>query len=224
MCTWVVAKTPNSAAARPRASATSTSTTTALPGIPDGAASSVMETVSKAPRRRRRSPAAAAARTRSRTVAARARSGPTAASTAARRVRAQPRIVTWYTRIRTSSAVSRRSTASWRASSDGNAEGSWRSCRHDVEERGPAAVPRSRRPCRLSAPAPPPLRAGDRAGEGGGVCGGGGGARRAGAARQGSREGGKEGEQRRGGRGGIKQELDAAIAAITEEARRYGRN
>ena len=124
MCTWVVAKTPNSAAARPRASATSTSTTTALPGIPDGAASSVMETVSKAPRRRRRSPAAAAARTRSRTVAARARSGPTAASTAARRVRAQPRIVTWYTRIRTSSAVSRRSTASWRASSDGDAEGS----------------------------------------------------------------------------------------------------
>ena len=38
------------------------------------------------------------------------------------------------------------------------------------------------------------------------------------------REEEEEGEQRHGGRGGIKQELDAAIAAITEEARRYGRN
>jgi len=38
------------------------------------------------------------------------------------------------------------------------------------------------------------------------------------------REEGEEGEQHRSGRGGIKQELDAAIAAITEEARRYGRN
>ena len=52
-----------------------------------------------------------------------------------------------------------------------------------------AAVPCPRRPCRRSAPAPPLLRAGDRAGEERGVCGGGGGARRAGAARQRGGEG-----------------------------------
>jgi len=56
-------------------------------------------------------------------------------------------------------------------------------------ERAPAAVPCPRRPCRRSAPAPPLLRAGDRAGEERGVCGRGGGARRAGAARQRGGEG-----------------------------------